>query len=142
MSKYVRLKRRDPKHGIVLRQYVYRGIRFLEARGWYIVDDDTAEYLESARQNPSDAGSPAAFDICTEAEARKIDEQESIEATPRRPADNARVTEARGTTSNVARAAEKKRRKKKRTAEASTKDESKSAESKTEDEAAKAEEEK
>lgn len=113
--KYVRLKRRDPKHGIVLKQYVYRGIRFLETGGWYVVDNEVAEYLETVRQRSSDSSSPAAFDVCTEAEARKIDDQESIEATPRRPADNARVTKARGVTGDDLRPAKKKRGRKKST---------------------------
>lgn len=113
--KYVRLKRRDPKHGIVLKQYVFRGIRFLESGGWYVVDDEVAAYLETVRQRSADSSSLAAFDICTEAAARKIDEQESIEATPRRPADNARATKARGLTSEAFGPAKKKRGRKRST---------------------------
>ena len=113
MSKYVRLKRRDPKHGIVLRQYVYRGIRFLEVGGWYVVDEEVAKYLGEVRQKASDPRSPKAFDICTEAEAHKIDEQENIEAKPRRPADNARKTKARGMTSADLRPSKKRGRPKK-----------------------------
>ena len=114
MSKYVRLKRRDPKHGIVLRQFVYRGIRFLETGGWYVVHDEVAEYLKGVRQKASDPRSPKAFEVCTEAEARKIDERENVEAKPRRPADNARMTKARGLTSAHLRPSKKKGRPKKR----------------------------
>ena len=114
MSKYVRLKRRDPKHGIVLRQFVYRGIRFLETGGWYVVHDEVTEYLKGVRQKASDPRSPEAFDVCTEAEARKIEEQENIEAKPRRPADNARMTKARGLTSADLRPNKKTGRPKKR----------------------------
>ena len=113
--KYVRLKRRDPKHGIVLKQYVYRGIRFLETGGWYVVDDEVATYLkEHARQKATDPRSSEAFDICTEVEALKIDEQENIEAKPRRPADNARATKARGLTSDDLRPVKKKGRPRKK----------------------------
>ena len=113
MKKFVRLKRRDPKHGFVLRQFVYRGIRFLETGGWYVVDDEVAEYLKGVRQKASDPRSPEAFEVCTEAEARKIDEQENIESKPRRPADNARETKARGLTSSDLRPSKKKGRPKK-----------------------------
>jgi hypothetical protein len=99
MSKYVRLKRRDPKHGVVLRQYVYQGIRFLESEGWYVVEEEVADYLRKARQKATDPQSPEAFDICTEKEARAIDEKENLESKPRRPADQARSTQARGLTS-------------------------------------------
>jgi hypothetical protein len=113
--KYVRLKRRDPKHGIVLKQYVYRGIRFLETGGWYVVDDEVATYLkEHARQKATDPRSLEAFDICTETEARSIDERENTESQPRRPADNARATKARGLTSDDLRPVKKKGRPKKK----------------------------
>ena len=114
MSKYVRLKRRDPKHGVVLRQYVYQGIRFLESEGWYVVDDEVADYLENARQKATDPQSPEAFDICTEKEARDIDEQENLAAKPRRPADQARDTQARGVTSKGLHGAKRKGRPRKK----------------------------
>jgi hypothetical protein len=113
--KYVRLKRRDPKHGVVLKQYVYRGIRFLETGGWYVVDDEVATYLkEHARQKATDPRSSEAFDICTEIDARAIDERENTESQPRRPADNARTTKARGLTSEDLRPAKKKGRPRKK----------------------------
>lgn len=108
--KYVRLRRRDPKHGIVLRQFVYRGIRFLEAGGWYVVDDEVADYLKDVRQKATDPRAPEAFDICRESEARAIDERENTESQPRRPADNARTTKARGLTSKDLQPTKKKGR--------------------------------
>ena len=98
-TKHVRLKRYDPKHGIVLKQFWYHGIKFLESEGWYVVSDEVADYLKAhARQKATDHQSPEAFEICTEKEAREIDEKENIEATPRRPADRAKVTNPRGMT--------------------------------------------
>ena len=114
MSKYVRLKRRDPKHGVVLRQYVYQGIRFLESEGWYVVEEEVADYLRKARQKATDPQSPEAFDICTEKEARTIDEQENLAAKPRRPADQARDTQARGVTSKDLHRAKRKGRPRKK----------------------------
>ena len=96
-TKHIRLKRYDPRHGFVLKQYGYKGMKFLESEGWYIVDDEVADYLEeNARQRAGDPGAPAAFDVCTEAEARRIDEKEAIEEKPRRPAEKARSVAPRG----------------------------------------------
>ncbi len=96
-TKHIRLKRYDPRHGMVLRQYWYKGIKFLESEGWYVVDDDVAKYLkENARQRANDPQSSEAFDICTEKEAREIDEKEVMETQPRRPAEKARATAPRG----------------------------------------------
>ena len=114
-TKHVRLKRYDPKHGIVLKQYWYQGIKFLESEGWYVVSDEVAEYLKAyARQKASDPQSPEAFEICTEKEAREIDEKENLEAKPRRPADRARVTKARGLTLEGMRKERPRKTKKKR----------------------------
>ena len=96
-TKYVRLKRYDPKHGIVLKQYWYKGIKFLESEGWYVVSDEVANYLkENTRQRASDPQSSEAFEICTEKEAQEIDDKENLESKPRRPAEKARVTKPRG----------------------------------------------
>ncbi len=95
-TKHVRLKRYDPAHGMVLRQYWYKGIKFLESDGWYVVDDEVATYLKKhAYQRANDPQSPSAFDICTEEEARRMDEQEFRDAQPRRPAERARATAPR-----------------------------------------------
>ncbi len=96
-SKHVRLKRLDPRHGIVLKQYWYKGIKFLESEGWYVVSEEVAAYLERhARQRANDPQSPTAFEIVSAVQARNIDEREALEKMPRRPAEKARVTQARG----------------------------------------------
>ncbi len=113
-TKHVRLKRRDPRHGIVLKQYWYKGIKFLESEGWYVVSDDVAAYLKAhARQRAGDLQSPEAFDICTEDEAREIDEQETLETEPRRPAEKARPATPRGSEPVETKPKKKRRRRSK-----------------------------
>ncbi len=115
-TKHVRLKRYNPRHGIVLRQYWYKGIKFLESEGWYVIGDEVADYLKThARQRNNDPHSAPAFDICSEEEARELDEQEAIDAEPRRPADNARVVATQEEPSP--KATQKRRRKSKAQAE-------------------------
>ena len=94
-SLLVRIKSRDPHRGQVLRRFVYRGIRFEEGKGWYQVAADVGEYLRGVRQRAHDQHSPLAFDVCTEAEAKALDEQESEQSKPVRPAERARSAVAR-----------------------------------------------
>lgn len=94
-SLLVRIKPRDPHCGQVLRRFVYRGIRFEEGKGWYRVCTEVGEYLRGARQRAYDPRSPLAFDVCTEAEAKARDEQETEASKPARPADRAREVTAR-----------------------------------------------
>ena len=81
-----RLKKYDPRRGHVLRRYTYRGIKFHEERGWYRVDKLTADYLRDVRQVLSDAHSPLAFDVCTEAEAKALDDKEREDGAVRKAA--------------------------------------------------------
>lgn len=74
---FVRLKPYDPRRGHVLRRYTYAGIKFQEERGWYRVERPVAEYLRAVREVPSDRYAPLAFDVCTEAEAKALDANES-----------------------------------------------------------------
>jgi len=85
----VRLKPYNPKRVHLLRRFTYRGVRFMEDRGWYRVDEEIAGYLRDVRQVDSDPDSPLAFDVCTEEEARAIEEKERKEKRRR-----ARVQEA------------------------------------------------
>ena len=82
----VRLKPRDARRKHVLRRYAYAGIHFHEARGWYRVSAEIAEYLRGVRQMEFDLYSPAAFDVCTEDEAQAIDAREREAAGTRRTA--------------------------------------------------------
>ena len=77
-SMLVRLKPYNPKRGCVMRKYTHgpSGKRFEENCGWYKVDAGLAAYLKTVRQISGDPESADAFDVCTEAEAKRIDERE------------------------------------------------------------------
>ena len=92
----VRIKATDPRRGLVLRRFTYKGIRFQAGNGWYRVSEEVADSLKEVRQRSNDPHSPLAFDVCSEKEARTVDKKEAAEAAPKRPADNARVAVARG----------------------------------------------
>lgn len=74
----VRLKPFNKKLGHVIRRYMIGRMRFDVHRGWYSVPADVAERLRGIRQIQGDADSPAAFDVCTQDEARKIDAREAV----------------------------------------------------------------
>lgn len=97
-TRLARLKAYDPKHGCVLRRYTYRGIKFQEDRGWLRVDEETAKYLEGVHQVPGDAHTPRAFDVCTDEEAKKLEEREEKESKPTLATDAVRVATPRGDT--------------------------------------------
>jgi hypothetical protein len=83
----------------VLRRYTFSGIKFQEDHGWYRVPKDVAQRLREVRQQPLDRFSPPAFDVCTEAEAKAIDDTEQAEATSRKKATGkVKVSVPRGTT--------------------------------------------
>jgi hypothetical protein len=79
----VRLKAFDPRQRHTLRRYTYRGIVFAEERGWCRVEADVAAYLRGVRQAPEDPHAPAAFDVCSEEEARRLDAADDAEARRR-----------------------------------------------------------
>lgn len=81
---FVRLKPYDPRRGQVIQRYIFRGIKFLGDRGWYRVDAEVAEALRPLHQIYTDDRSPLAFDVCTEQEAKALDEKEG---NPRQAAD-------------------------------------------------------
>ena len=72
---YVRLKPFNKKRGHVLRRYSYRGVRFYEGR-WYKVPEKLAQELGEVRQRHGDIDSPYAFDVATQEQARKIEDEE------------------------------------------------------------------
>ncbi len=94
-TRLARLKPCDPKRGFVLKRYSYRGIKFQEDRGWLRVDLETATYLEGLHQIAGDPHSPAAFDVCTDEEARKLEQQEAKEDKPTLATDAVRVAKPR-----------------------------------------------
>jgi hypothetical protein len=92
----VRLKPFDPRRGQVLRRYTHAGIKFHGERGWYRVEKPVAEYLRTVRNQPTDANSPFAFDVCTEEEAKALDARERDAATARKTAtDDIKLSVAR-----------------------------------------------
>ena len=88
----VRLKPYNPRRGLVLRRFTYRGIKFHEERGWYRVDAEVAEYLRTVRQVHGDEHSPLAFDVHTEDEAQVIEDEESRPATRKKASDPVQAT--------------------------------------------------
>jgi hypothetical protein len=82
----VRLKAYDPRRGHVLKRYTYKGLKFLVEKGWYRVTLEVAEYLAGVRQVAYDEISPSAFEVCTEAEARALDEAAKKEEVGRKNA--------------------------------------------------------
>jgi hypothetical protein len=77
----VRLKPYNPRRKHVIRTFVHgkSGTKFLEAHGWYRVDESIAKELRDARQIEGDEYSPDAFDVCTLPEAKRIDAKEKKE---------------------------------------------------------------
>lgn len=72
----VRIKPLAPKNRCVLQRYTAFSIRFDVERGWYRVPKHIADYLATVKQIDGDPTSPDAFDVCTEAEARAIEERD------------------------------------------------------------------
>ena len=91
----VRLKSYEPRRGAVLRRFGYRGITFHVERGWYRVSREVAEHLRTVRQVPGDESSPLAFDVCTEEEAKVLEERQEAEARVARRASEAVLAQER-----------------------------------------------
>jgi len=95
-TRLVRLKPFDPRRGHVLRRYTYAGIKFQEERGWSRVDKTVGEYLKTVHQVSGDKYAPLAFDVCTEEEAKALDEAESDSTKVKRSAsDDLKIVPAR-----------------------------------------------
>ncbi len=103
---WVRIKPYNEKRGQKIRRYMAFGMRFEESLGWYKVPAeieladgrviDTGAYLRGVRNDNDDPESALAFDVMTETEARKLDEEEkkaaelrakAVDARPVRPVD-------------------------------------------------------
>lgn len=77
MTMFVRLKPYNPRKGYVRRRQMVEGVRFDVDHNWYRIDDHAfAERLRAMTQDDADPDSAALFDVCTEAEARAIQERE------------------------------------------------------------------
>ena len=84
----VRIRPYNPKRGQTMRSFGYKSIRFRIEQGWYRVARAIGEHLATVRCSDMDPESQLAFDVCTEAEARRIIEAEVSEGergTPARP---------------------------------------------------------
>jgi len=93
----VRLKAYDPRRGFVLKRYTYGGIRFQVERGWSRVSEQVGEYLRGVRQAPRNPHAPLAFDVCTDDEARALEDREAKEASTRQNAtEDLKLSPARG----------------------------------------------
>jgi len=71
-----RIKPFNPKRGYKVKRYTVFGIKFQVQNGWYRVDAAAAAYLKTVHQNNNDPDSPMVFDVCSEAEARRVVEAE------------------------------------------------------------------
>lgn len=71
-----RIKAYNPKAGYKLRSFTYQGVKFQVEKGWHKVDLEMAKYLETVTSEPENPHSPLGFDVCTEAEAKRLDEIE------------------------------------------------------------------
>jgi hypothetical protein len=91
MSKLVRIKPYNKRRGHVLRRLTFRGYRYDAAQGWYEVSDSLANELKKLKQT-SDKYADPAFDVCTRAEAKAIQEEE-IGARSMSDVDHARPVE-------------------------------------------------
>lgn len=98
----IRIKRYNPRKGIVVRRYHVAGQLFREDRGWYTSSDVTfLKTLADARQHAGDPESQMVFDIVRPEDAASIDARESrgsragasepIAAAPRRTVTSADV---------------------------------------------------
>jgi hypothetical protein len=83
----VRLRAHEPKKGLVLKQYTYKGVRFQAGRGWYKVSGELAAYLANVHSVPGDPDTPLAFDVRTLDEARAMDENDRKAARQVLPAE-------------------------------------------------------
>jgi hypothetical protein len=77
-ARYVRLRPYDQRTGHLVRKFSLRDpelgfLKFNEAGVWHRVPLRVAEKLAEARQRPGNPQSPPVFDVCTEADARKLD---------------------------------------------------------------------
>jgi|WetSurMetagenome_2_1015567.scaffolds.fasta_scaffold104444_1 hypothetical protein len=90
----VRLKPYNPKRGHTLQRYCYSNIIFRTDRGWYRVEAKLAAELRSVQQVHTNQDSAPAFDVCTEEEARAIDEREADAAETRKSAGKSNVVRA------------------------------------------------
>ena len=76
-EKTLHLRLRPRRNATAGRRYHYNGVLFEEAKGWYIVDEETAHYLATVRENREDDTSPLMFDVCSEEQALAIDRRET-----------------------------------------------------------------
>lgn len=85
-TRLARLKPFDPRQGQTLRRYTFEGIRFRADRGWCRVELRVAQHLSQVQSRPGDPRSPQAFDVCTDEEARALEEKEKREQATRKAA--------------------------------------------------------
>lgn len=71
----VRLKPYDKKKGHVLKTYGEGNMTF-KSPTWYEVPRPVAEHLRQVHQKPEDLSTPYAFDVCTQEEAKHLQETE------------------------------------------------------------------
>lgn len=71
-----RIKPFNPRAGLTVRSYTYKGYRFREEMGWYRIPAELGEELKSIAVVETDPYSPFLFDVLGEEEAQKLDDLE------------------------------------------------------------------
>jgi hypothetical protein len=100
-----RIKPFNPRRGCTLKTYSVHGSLFRVEKGWQPVDDELANYLRGVRQHPEDPTSQLAFDVCTRAEADRMDNAARIAADPRAAAADVPIRAYHPSRADAARAA-------------------------------------
>src|SRR3972149_4543544 len=78
---YVRLKPYNPRQGLVVKRYLYKGANYVYDQNaqlsvWYRVTPQLANELRELRQVEGDGLSAQLFDVYKETEKRQIEEEE------------------------------------------------------------------
>ena len=78
---YARIRPYNPKRGATAQSYTFKGVRYLEEKGWYEIDNrDLAIYLSRVTLS-SDPDGPRVFEVITEKQANKMLSNEQAESS-------------------------------------------------------------
>ena len=82
-TKLVRIYPREPRRGHHVERYRLVGSdypTFYESKGWYEVDEETANALAEIRNNYKDPNSPKVFQVLEKEQAKAVEKAEQIQA--------------------------------------------------------------
>lgn len=79
MAKLVRIKPYNAKAGHKILSYTYAGVKYLENRGWYRLEDDSlADELAELKAGDG-RYDPEVFDVMSEEEAVELEQEETFQ---------------------------------------------------------------